>query len=871
MEIRFNFKEAEQRWLEIWRKAGLGEPSDGAGEPFVMVIPPPNITGSLHMGHALDNILPDCLIRFYLTQNRSSLRVPGTDHAGIATQYVVEKNLKTQGIDRNSLTRQEFETVLRDWAEKTKTNILEQMVNMGCLMDFSRTRFTMDEMCSRAVRHAFKALFDRGLIYQGDRLISWCTRCRSALSDLELEHQTQKGKLYCIRYPLRDGSGFITVATTRPETMLGDSAVAVNPGDERYKGKEGQVLTLPLMNRDIKIVADYRVESGFGTGAVKVTPGHDPLDWAIGQDHGLSIYRVVGEDGTITAAGGQYAGLKVEQARKKVVEDLKAQGFLDKEEPYQHNVAVCYRCAQVVEPLISKQWFLNMEPLKKLAIEAYEKRGEPKFFPEHWGGIYFEWLKGLRDWCLSRQIIWGHRIPVWHCAKGCPAAAAVETPDRCPTCGGTDLVQDPDVLDTWFSSGLWPMSVFGWPEATPDFKRFYPTTLMVTGYDITYLWVARMIMMGLYFSERVPFRQVYLHGLIRDAQGRKMSKTLGNVINPQDIQNEYGTDALRYALLAGAQPGRDIYMAKDAFVGAKNFVTKIWNAGRFIKVEWEKPGSELASGPPHPSDDWMVSEAATVASEAARELQALDPAAALRRIYDSFWGHFCDWYLEIVKIRRSLNSNRGPLKLLTEIYGHYLKMIGPFMPFVSHEIAHELKNLHGWDLLARESWPSSAPLDEHRREASRHWWHFFSGVVTEIRVLRSDLNIAPGEELAFHLEGSKNGVFSETDYLLVESMTRAKRAPEALPGTRIRRPVLEGHIELVVYMSRDWDGRKEAGKLTASAKELDQAIERLEALLEKSDFASKAPPDVVQKERERLSGLKNRRGKIADYLQQLGA
>ncbi|MBI4062860.1 MAG: valine--tRNA ligase [Elusimicrobia bacterium] len=875
MESRFNYLTAEPLWLEAWSQSGLGRPNRQAGKAlFTMVIPPPNITGSLHMGHALDNILPDCLLRLYLMRGSDVLRVPGTDHAGIATQYVVEKNLKIQGIDRNALKREEFENIIKEWAEKTKTGILGQLVKMGCAMDFSRARFTMDETCSRAVRFAFKSLFDARLIYQADRLISWCPRCRSALSDLELEWQTSRGQLHYLKYPMI-GGGFITVATTRPETMLGDAAVAVNPKDPRYEKFVGKKILLPLMKREIPVIADRRVESDFGTGAVKVTPAHDPLDWAIGHDHGLPLYSVIGEDGNLTDAAGPYRRLSIKEARKKVLDDLKTQELLEREEPYTHNTAVCYRCATSVEPLVSKQWFLQMAPLRDLAVAAFEKNGQPKFYPEHWGEIYLNWLKNLKDWCLSRQIIWGHRIPVWYCEK-CPPICATETPVKCPSCGNAGLKQDPDVLDTWFSSSLWPMSVFGWPQETEDFKRFYPTSLMVTGYDITYLWVARMIMMGLHFTKQVPFAEVYLHGLVRDEKGRKMSKTLGNVIDPQEIQKEYGTDALRYGVLIKSQPGKDTPLNKDIFVGAKNFVTKLWNAGRFLKLEHSKesakPGPRsqqellaILDQHAHPSDWWAIGQFNETLAAAQSHLERLDAGGALRKIYDSFWGSFCDWHIEIVKLRR---GGCGPAVGLA-IYRDFIKILQPFIPFVTHEIAKELGNENSGQeaVLARETWPAPWPRAPKAAEASRLWWRAFSSIVTEMRIIRNDFQINPGQEMIF---SAANGEISPEDMSLVEKLTKSKRVNQADGRARVRRTIGSGTWELTVFFDKEWNPAKETARLAGQVGELEKAIARLRDLLEKSDFSSKAPSDVVEKERARLEGLRGRKAKLSDYLTQLG-
>ncbi|MBI4369613.1 MAG: valine--tRNA ligase [Elusimicrobia bacterium] len=902
MENRFSFLEAEPQWLSQWQKIHLGAPANGTEAPFVMVIPPPNITGSLHVGHALDNILPDCLIRYHLSRGRPALRVPGTDHAGIAAQFVVEKHLKSQGVDRNRLSRDEFEAVLKNWAETTKTNILEQLVKMGCVMDFTRTRFTMDSICSRAVRHAFKHLFDKGLIYQGDRLINWCVRCHSALSDLETEWNSVKGRLYYLRYPL-EGGGEIVVATTRPETMLGDSAVAVNPNDSRYFDFKGRFVILPLINRRIPIIQDHRIEAGFGAGAVKVTPGHDPLDWAIGQDHQLPIYKIIGEDGLMTAPAGVYQGLAVAKARQKILDDLKQQNFLIKEEPYAHNTAVCYRCAQVVEPLISKQWFMKMDPLRDLALKAYQDNGEPKFHPPHWGELYRHWLQNLKDWCLSRQIIWGHRIPVWHCKSSsklkpenfsksnselgtgnleqfssCHPICSEETPASCPSCGSTALEQDPDVLDTWFSSSLWPMSVFGWPDQTPDFKRFYPTSLMVNGYDITYLWVARMVMMGLYLTGRVPFKEVYLHGLVRDSQGRKMSKSLGNVIDPAVIQNERGTDALRFGLIMAMQPGRDIYLSKDSFVSAQNFNTKLWNASRFILQELSKltPAAPVKETPAnlthwaHPADFWMIGEINKTIQTFNQEMLRLDPAAALRCLYGAFWGSFCDWYLEIVKLRRLNDRYGNTVSLMRDLLGDFLVCLQPFIPYVTHEITKEFNSyLAVKTLLALHPSPAPWNVKSDLLQQGARWASITKEMVMEIRSLRADLGLSPTDEIQVHWQNASNHGFNSQDTAIIQGLAKCRFVEPSLSAVKIRRVIDSGNIELTLYPATTWDAARETARFRAELEELDRSVNRLKRLLSNTGFTGKAPPDVIEQERGRLQGCLQRREKFSDYLKQL--
>ncbi|MFC1521378.1 valine--tRNA ligase, partial [Elusimicrobiota bacterium] len=686
MDKRFPFQEVEKRLIKRWEEAKIATPcaKEKSKDNFVMAIPPPNITGALHVGHALNISLQDFMLRFNMKKGKRVLWVPGTDHGGIATQYVVEQSLVAKGIDRATLSREDLKKALEEWAKKTKNRILEQFVDVGCLLDFSRTRFTMDETCSKAVNHAFIKLFNDRLIYKGERIINWCPRCASALSDLELEYEPKSGNLWHIKYPLVGKEGYLTVATTRPETMLGDSGIAVHPADERYKHLVGAKAILPLMEREIPIVADFRVDPKFGTGAVKVTPAHDPLDWDIGQDHKLETYKVIGEDGNLTAEAGKYQGLSAIKGRNRVIEDLAKKELLLKEEPYNHNVGVCYRCSEIVEPLTSKQWFLKMEPFKKLAIDAY-KKGQPKFYPESWGKMYDKWLKGLKDWCLSRQIVWGHQIPVWYCKnEQCKPIASDKNPQKCPSCAGTDMEQEKDVLDTWFSSALWPMSVLGWPEKTQDFKTFFPTTVMVTGYEIIYLWVARMVMAGLYFEKKLPYKYVYIHGIVRDTKGRKMSKSLGNVVDPKEAISKFGTDTLRYSLLSACHPGRDIPFSTDSYIGAKNFVTKIWNAARFIKFEMDKI-KDSPQGKPgktsHFSDIWIQDEINQMIEYADKQFSTFETASGLKKIYETFWSKFCDWYLEIAKSRIFNGKGTGTQKIMLESMQAFMKMIEPAMPF----------------------------------------------------------------------------------------------------------------------------------------------------------------------------------------------
>ncbi len=596
----YNPVEAEAPWYEIWEKNGYFKPSPSAKTPYTIVIPPPNVTGSLHMGHALNATLQDLLVRWRRMAGNKALWVPGTDHGGIATQNVVEKLLRTEKTTRQDLGREKFLERMWQWRRESGDTILMQLKRLGASLDWERTRFTMDEVCSRAVRHAFVKLYEKGLIYRGPRMVNWCPRCQTALSDIEVEHEERAGKLWHIRYPYTKGDGYVVVATTRPETLLGDTAVAVNPKDERYQARLGQTLRLPLMNREIPLISDEAVDSAFGTGAVKVTPAHDPTDFEIGERHHLAQIVVIGFDAKMTAAAGAYAGLDRMDARKKIVEDLEAQGLLEKIEDHRLAAAECYRCGTVIEPLVSEQWFVKMEGLAARAAQA-TRDGRVKFSPASWEKPFLNWLDNIKDWCVSRQIWWGHRIPVYYCGKGCKPVAAEEPPKQCAACGSTELTQDSDVLDTWFSSGLWPLSVFHWPDENVDLKTFYPTSVLVTGHEILYLWVARMVMMGLEFRDEVPFKHVYIHGIVRDKSGRKMSKSLGNVIDPLDIMKQYGTDALRFSLASTSVPGRDMQLSNDSFLKARNFANKLWNASRFVLMNLEGYKPEAGALPNFPA------------------------------------------------------------------------------------------------------------------------------------------------------------------------------------------------------------------------------------------------------------------------------
>ncbi|MBK6879923.1 MAG: valine--tRNA ligase [Elusimicrobia bacterium] len=784
----------ESKWYEVWEKRGLfGAAPDPAKRPFTIVIPPPNVTGSLHMGHALNNTLQDVLVRRARMKGFKALWVPGTDHGGIATQNVVEKILKKEGKTRHDLGRAAFLERMWAWRKESGDAILHQLRKLGSSLDWTRTRFTMDEKSSRAVQRAFVDLHQKGKVYLGKRLVNWCARCGTALSDIEVEYVEQSGHLWHIRYPLADG-GDVVVATTRPETMLGDTAVAVHPEDPRYADKRGKTLRLPLRragdaNFEIPLVFDAAVDKSFGSGAVKVTPAHDATDADIGGRHKLASLTVIGFDGKMTAAAGtDYAGLSVKDARAKVLADLEAQGFLVKVEPHKNNVSTCYRCATVIEPLESSQWFVKTQEMASRAAAA-TREGRVKIHPESWAKPYLAWLDNNKDWCVSRQIWWGHQIPIWYCRKcaesnlqagtlrhhldqdpefksqwtkellraaGLKSAQATETrPAPCADCGGADFIQDPDVLDTWFSSGLWPLTTLGWPDANKDLDYFYPTSVLATGHEILYLWVARMVMMGLEFRNEVPYRDVFIHGIVRDKQGRKMSKSLNNVIDPLDVMKKFGTDALRFALVTQASPGRDMQMADDNFVGARNFANKVWNASRFVMMNLAgfAPAADAPLASRAVEDRWIAARFAAVARAVDGHMDAFDPAQAARALYGFFWNDFCDWYIEMVKPRLSpgadADSARAARQTLAEVLDGVLHALHPFMPFITEELWQAL-----WATLGRPPktllmeephqplWKDLPAGDEDQRAIG-----LVQDVVSSLRTIRSEMNVPPGKAI----------------------------------------------------------------------------------------------------------------------------
>jgi valyl-tRNA synthetase len=695
--------EVEGKWYKYWEDRGLFRAQAiSPKEPYCIVIPPPNVTGSLHMGHALNNTLQDILCRYKRMRGYNVLWQPGTDHAGIATQNVVERDLASKGMNRHQVGREKFIELVWEWKEKYGGVILNQLKRLGCSCDWGRERFTMDEGLSRAVREVFVRLYEEGLIYRGDYIINWCPRCRTALADLEVEHEEMESHLFYIRYPFEDQEGSLTVATTRPETLLGDTAVAVNPEDESYRNLDRLTVRLPVLNRPLPVIFDRYVDKEFGSGALKITPAHDVNDFEIGNTHHLERIRVIDEDGRMNELAGPYEGMDRFECREKILDDLKEAGLLEKVEPYRHAVGHCYRCKSMIEPLLSKQWFVKVGPLADKAVEAV-KTGRTRILPPNWELVYDEWMKNIKDWCISRQIWWGHRIPAWYCRECGEVIVARENPAKCDKCGSASPVQETDVLDTWFSSALWPFSTLGWPDVTDELRTFYPTTAMVTGFDILFFWVARMMMMGIHFMGDVPFRDVYIHALVRDAHGKKMSKSKGNVIDPLEVMGRFGTDAFRFTLAALAAQGRDIKLAEDRIQGYRHFVNKIWNSARLVlmnlseEAEPEEVDYSLA-------DRWVLSRLHQVCREVAKSLDEYRFNDGANLCYQFVWHEFCDWYLELAKegLYSAEPSVRGStLAVLVKVLKTILKLLHPFMPFVTEEIWQRLPDT-GESIMATE-------------------------------------------------------------------------------------------------------------------------------------------------------------------------
>ena len=852
MEKNYNSKDCEQRLYNNWVEKGyFHDEPDSNKEPFCIVMPPPNITGQLHTGHALDCTMQDTITRFKRMKGYCTLWLPGTDHASIATEVKILEQLAKDGITKENLTRDEFLEKAWEWYEQYGGRIVEQLKRMGSSCDWDRLRFTMDEGCSKAVREVFVKLYEKDLIYQGNRIINWCTDCKTALSDAEVEHEEQKSNLWHLRYPLTDGSGEIIVATTRPETMLGDSAVAVNPEDERYKDMIGKTIMLPLMDREIPIIADDYVEMEFGTGAVKITPAHDPNDYQMAQRHDIGTINIMHEDGFLNEHAGKYCGLKAKEARKKVVEDLKAIDKLVKIEEYDHKVGVCYRCLTTVEPLISKQWFVKMQPLADPAIKAVDD-GDVEFVPERFDKIYYNWMNNIRDWCISRQLWWGHRIPVWYCNDCNHMMVKRDDPTSCDKCNSKNICQDEDVLDTWFSSALWPFSTLGWPENTDDLKYFYPTDVLVTGYDIIFFWVARMIFSGLEQMDNIPFKHVLIHGLVRDSQGRKMSKSLGNGIDPIEIIEEFGADALRFALTANSSPGNDMRYNESKIEAARNFANKIWNASRFVLMNLgdERP-NELNINGIDAADKWILSRLNIVTKEVTKNLETYELGMALQKVYDFIWSEFCDWYIEFSKSKLYEGTDEQKQStgaVLYHVLISSLKLLHPFMPFVTEEIYQGFKGKD--ESIMIDKWPE---YDEAMNFEESIKMEYVKDIIHKIRNIRAQMNVPVGKKTTIYICQKKDLDLSDsTEYIKrLAAGEKVELIEKDLDDSSMVSIVSDaGNIYLPMNELIDFE--KEIARIEGEIDKTKKEIARANGMLNNEKFVSKAPEKVVQKEKDNL-------------------
>ena len=862
----YNPKEIEQQWYTYWEEKGyFHEEVDTNKEPFSIVLPPPNVTGQLHMGHALDNTLQDILIRTKRMQGYNVLWMPGTDHAGIATQVKVEENImKTEGKSRHDLGREEFLKRVWEWKQVYGSTIVKQIRSLGASCDWTRERFTLDEGYHDAVLKVFVALYEKGLIYRGERITNWCPNCLTALSDIEVEHEDENGHLWHIKYPvIGEEDVFLTVATTRPETMFGDVAVAVNPNDERYAHLVGKELLLPFVNRHIPIIADEYVDQSFGTGCVKITPAHDPNDFEMGQRHNLESIVVMNPDGTMNAGAGHFVNMPRELARKQVVAELEAQGLLEKVEEHGHSVGHCSRCNTTVEPMVSKQWFVSMEPLAKPALEVVRDKSI-EFVPERFTKTYTNWLESIRDWCISRQLWWGHRIPAWYCQDCGETIVTTETLTECPHCHGK-VEQDPDVLDTWFSSALWPFATMGWPENTEEVKHWYPTSVMVTGYDIIFFWVARMIFMGLEFKEEIPFKHVFIHGLVRDSQGRKMSKSLGNGINPLEVIEEYGADALRFTLVTGNTPGNDMRFYMERVEANRNFANKIWNASKFVLMNLEGfDESFVPSAEDYTlADKWILEEYNKTVTNITNNLDKFELGEAASAVYDFIWNTYCDWYIELAK-PRLYNKEGGRDRqtaqyLLVSILRHMMELLHPFMPFVTEHIWQHLP--HEGESIMVAPWPSTLSM-EGFGSAAAHMNVMMDGI-KGIRNMRAEMNVPMGKRSEVILvpatEELKGILETHGDYFhtlgWAEKVTVL--SPDAPKPENATVTVVNG-LEVYLLLKDLIDADKEKERIAKEQATVLKEIARLEGKLNNQGFLAKAPEAVVAKEKEKLEEYKQK-------------
>jgi valyl-tRNA synthetase len=881
MPKTYDHRTVEERLYAWWESEGFFKPHiDPNKEPFVISMPPPNVTGELHLGHAITAALQDLMIRYHRMKGDPTLWVPGEDHASIAAQYVVEKEIAKQGLTREGLGREAFLERIWDWMRRYRHVIAMQHRRLGTSCDWTRERFTMDEGLARAVRETFVRLYDKGLIYRGSYLVNWCPRCTTALSDLEVEHDDEDGQLWYVRYPLEGSpSGFITVATTRPETILGDTGIAVHPGDNRYKELVGRRAVLPVLHRPIPILADESVDPQFGTGAVKVTPGHDPTDYLVGQRHKLPVINIMNDDGTLNQEAGPYAGQDRLLARKNLVAQLDKEGLLVKIEAYRHSVGHCQRCHTIAEPRVSTQWFVKIQPLADKAMAAV-RDGRIRFVPERFAKVYFNWMENIRDWCISRQLWWGHRIPVWYCDDcGFMNVTRDETLAACQKCGSHNVHQDPDILDTWFSSGLWPFSTLGWPEDTEDLRYFYPTEVMETAYDILFFWVARMIMLGLEMTGREPFNVVYLHGLIRDEHGQKMSKSKGNVVDPLGVIKEYGADALRFALLTGSTPGNDMKLSLQKVEGARNFCNKLWNATRFVlgnlgedpiaadSTRFSLPDRSVLSLP----DRWILSRHDRLVAEATRLIDDFQFGEAGRQIYEFLWGEYCDWYIEIAKAPlygEDPTAAERTRAVLLYVLESSLRLLHPFMPFVTEEIWQHLP--HKGKALIIAPWPKPGFEDPSAESEMNP----IMEAVRSIRNARAEYEVESSRQIAATIVAGANREVLTSHADILTRLARVDDAKLHIVTELAEKPakalalVVSGY-EIYLPLAELVDLDRERARLTTELERVQQEAARAEKLLSNSGFVAKAPAEVVDKERAKLDDSRQRQAKLSDRLRSL--
>ena len=864
---QYDPKDVEDRIYKFWLDGKYFHAKcDPDKKPYTIVIPPPNITGQLHMGHALDNTLQDILIRYRRMQGYDALWLPGTDHASIATEAKIVEAMRKEGITKEDIGREGFLKRAWEWKEKFGGRIIEQLKKMGSSCDWDRERFTMDEGCSKAVKEVFVNLYNKGLIYRGERIVNWCPHCLTSISDAEVEYEDQAGHFWHLRYPFKDGSGYLELATTRPETMLGDTAVAVNPNDERYKDIVGKTLILPIVHREIPVIADDYVEMDFGTGCVKITPAHDPNDFEVGLRHNLEVIDTFTDDAHIKPEWGKYAGMDRMEARKAIVEDLEKEGAIVKIEDYSHNVGVCYRCHSSIEPKVSKQWFVKMEPLAKPAIDCV-KNGEVKFVPERFDKTYYHWMENIKDWCISRQLWWGHRIPAWYCDECGEVVVSKETPTVCPKCGCNHLTQDPDTLDTWFSSALWPFSTLGWPDKTPELAHYFPTSTLVTGYDIIFFWVARMIFSSVENMHERPFDTVFIHGIVRDAQGRKMSKSLGNGIDPLIVIDEYGADALRFTLATGNSPGNDMRFSDEKVGASRNFANKLWNAARFILMnlgENEKAPhipDELAL-----EDKWILSLFNKLTKEVTDNLDKFELGIAVQKLYDFIWDVFCDWYIEISKIRLNSGDEKAAQTardMLVYIMSNTLKLLHPFMPFITEEIWQTLP--HDGESIMISEWP--VYKDEYDFSVEEQEMDRIMEAVRAIRNRRAEMNVPPSKKAKYYIATAHKDTFEKAGIF----MQRLASCSEAEIGDSFEIDdavcIVTADAKIYIPLGELVDFEKEIARLNKEKEKVLKDLEFIDKKLNNENFVAKAPKAVVDGQREAAQKLRDKIAMIDESIE----